>query len=608
MYVQYTVYLVAVLLAALIAAALAIYSWQHRDAPGAPALAGLMVLASWWSLVDGLSLISRAPASVLAWHQLAYISAASLPVAWLVFALQYTQRQAWLSPRRLVSMAIVPSITQVMIWTNEAHHLWMLSKPDLLQEGPFTPIVIDNAVTPGPWFGVHLLYSVILILLGMILLVQASIRAFRLYQGQAVALVLAVLASLGINLAQTLGLTHLKVDPTPLAFVLSGSMLAWAVFRYRLLDVVPVARDTLIDNMSDGMLVLDAHDRIVDINPAMQSILHASSAQVIGQPAAQVLGPWRDMVEHFQPKTDAQAEVVLGQGDELHHYDLGVSVLTNRHAQPSGWLIVMRDITTRVRAEEAEKEAVRREMDLAREIQMSLLPTSAPNIPGLEIAGLSFPAREVGGDLYNYYNVPPAGWAIAVGDVSGKGIPAALYMAVSTTMLAAKAAFVPDVAQLMTEMNAALYPYMSGRQMNTALCYVRLEAVPEAETASRYIAHVANAGLVAPVLRRGTQCEYLAVGGLPLGAMVAGFPYRALDLPLQTSDMLVMATDGIIEALNGAGEMYGFDRFLARVASAPAAASDAIHWLVADVQAFMGDAEQHDDLTVVVIRLTGLHS
>jgi serine phosphatase RsbU (regulator of sigma subunit) len=239
---------------------------------------------------------------------------------------------------------------------------------------------------------------------------------------------------------------------------------------------------------------------------------------------------------------------------------------------------------------------------------MSLLPTSAPNIPGLEIAGLSFPAREVGGDLYNYYNVPPAGWAIAVGDVSGKGIPAALYMAVSTTMLAAKAPFVSDVAQLMTEMNTALYPYMSGRQMNTALCYLHLEAVSEAQSATRYIAHIANAGLVAPILRRGAQCEYLKIGGLPLGAMIAGLPYRALDLPLQTGDLLVIATDGIVEAPNGAGEMYGFDRFLARVASAPAAASDAIHWLVADVQAFMGDAEQHDDLTVVVIRLTGLHS
>ncbi len=128
-----------------------------------------------------------------------------------------------------------------------------------------------------------------------------------------------------------------------------------------------------------------------------------------------------------------------------------------------------------------EKETLQHEIRLARTIQLSLLPRSTPVMAGLEIAALSLPAQEVGGDFYNYYTLPVIGcdsgtsWAIAVGDVSGKGIPAALYMAVSTTMLGAKAPFVPDVAQLMQEMNAALYPYMSPSRMNTALCYLRLD-------------------------------------------------------------------------------------------------------------------------------------
>jgi serine phosphatase RsbU (regulator of sigma subunit) len=262
----------------------------------------------------------------------------------------------------------------------------------------------------------------------------------------------------------------------------------------------------------------------------------------------------------------------------------------------------------------AEKETLQHEVRLARTMQLSLLPRSIPAIAGIEIAALSLPAQEVGGDFYNYYALPATGgdpgksWAIAVGDVSGKGIPAALYMAVSTTMLGAKAPFVPNVAQLMREMNAALYPYMSPNRMNTALCYLRLDPVSYCcggPGTPAYTAHVANAGMVAPILRRAAQCKYLDVGGLPLGAELSDSPYPALELALQTNDMMVLSSDGIIEAKNPGGELYGFERFLQHVASAPVAARDTIDWIMADVQAFRSGADQHDDMTMVVIRVTG---
>ncbi|MBN1889248.1 MAG: SpoIIE family protein phosphatase [Thermoflexales bacterium] len=261
-------------------------------------------------------------------------------------------------------------------------------------------------------------------------------------------------------------------------------------------------------------------------------------------------------------------------------------------------------VTSVKRAEELE--ALQKEMELARTIQASLLPASAPVVAGLDVAGLCIPAREVGGDLYSYLQAPPGtdgGWGVAVGDVTGKGMPAALYMAVSTAMLAAKAPFVPDVAQLMAEMSAALHPYVSANHMNTALCYVRFEQTPRG-----YTAHIANAGLVAPILRRGTQSEYLAVGGLPLGIAPALRPYEALTLPLQAGDMLVLSSDGIVEAMDAERRLYGFDCLVTRVASAPPGAQAALDWILAGVQAFSGGVEQHDDMTAVVICVTGRDS
>jgi sigma-B regulation protein RsbU (phosphoserine phosphatase) len=228
---------------------------------------------------------------------------------------------------------------------------------------------------------------------------------------------------------------------------------------------------------------------------------------------------------------------------------------------------------------------------------MSLLPQAAPNIPGLDIAATSLPAREVGGDLYTFYALSNGDYGVAIGDVTGKGIPAALYMAVSTTMLEAKGPFISDVAQLLSEMNVALFPHMQPNHMNTALCCVRLEPVN-----GGYIAHIANAGMVAPILRRGTECKYLEVGGIPVGMLRAGLPYRTLTLPVQPGDLLVLSSDGIVEAMNVQNELYSFERLVGRVSTAPRSAALEIQdWILADVRAFAGDAEQHDDVTLIVM-------
>jgi len=154
------------------------------------------------------------------------------------------------------------------------------------------------------------------------------------------------------------------------------------------------------------------------------------------------------------------------------------------------------------------------------------------------------------------------------------------------------------VAQLLNEMNADLMPYMTPNHMNTALCYVRLEP----GGAGHYTAHIANAGMVAPILRRGIQCQYLNIGGVPLGMAEAGSLYRALELPLQQGDILVLSSDGIVEARNAANEMYGFERLLARVHDAPGRNAREIHeWILSDVRSFVDNVEQHDDMTLMAV-------
>jgi serine phosphatase RsbU (regulator of sigma subunit) len=257
-------------------------------------------------------------------------------------------------------------------------------------------------------------------------------------------------------------------------------------------------------------------------------------------------------------------------------------------------------------------QAIRHELTIAHKIQSGLLPSSSFSLPEFDIAAESIPARQVGGDFYWYYHLPadelhPNGsLAIAVGDVSGKGLPAALYMAVSSSVLAAKAQSVSDITQLYAELNALLYPRMTINRMNTALLYVHLAKNGFVASEPAWGAQVVNAGLVAPLLKRVNYCDYLDVGGLPLGVLLDPPAYSKTELPLQPDDWLVLCSDGIVEAMNERQEMYGLDQLKQRVATFKAGrAHDLVEWIISDVRAFTNGAELHDDMTVLVMRFKG---
>jgi len=142
-----------------------------------------------------------------------------------------------------------------------------------------------------------------------------------------------------------------NLDLTPFGFTLSGLALAWGLFRFRLFDIVPVARSAIFEGMSDGVLVLDAQNRVVDLNPAAQAIIGCSEHDAIGQRAGLVLASHADLVRPYLDVTNARDEVVMPRDDGLHHYDLRISPLADRLGHLTGRLVVLSDITDRKRAE-----------------------------------------------------------------------------------------------------------------------------------------------------------------------------------------------------------------------------------------------------------------
>jgi PAS domain S-box-containing protein len=334
-------------------AAIAFFAWRRRPAAGATALTWLVLAGGEWSLVYAVEMGSLYPPAKVFLSQLLYLGVVSVPVLWFILAVQYTGRAKWLTRRNLLLLAILPLCTLLLAWTNGLNDGHGLIWREIKIDTTVSPAVWD--LTYGSFFWVSVAYSYLLVLSGSILIFQALIRSPQLYRRQAVALLVAALAPLAGNALYISGLNPFSgLDLTPFAFTLTGLAMAWALFRFRLLDVVPVAYEAIIKSMSDGMIVLDAQNRIVDLNPAAEQIIGRLASETIGLSVAQALSARSDLVElveRYQDETEARVEIVLGEGEAERYYHLRISSLYDRRGRLTGRLLVSYDITERKWAE-----------------------------------------------------------------------------------------------------------------------------------------------------------------------------------------------------------------------------------------------------------------
>jgi PAS domain S-box-containing protein len=332
---------------------LVFYAWRRRGTTGAETLALLMGGLCIWAAGYALELSGADLPTKIFWAKVEYIGIATVPFAWLAFALQYTGREGRLTGRNLALLSALPLVTLLLAWTNEAHEL-VWSSTGLDEDGPFPALEVDH----GAWFWVHLSYSYLLLLIGTILLIAMLTRSPHLYRKQNLALLLAVSVPWVGNGAYVLGLSPVpNLDPTPFAFLLSGVAIALSLFGFRLLDVVPVARENVIEDMTDGVVVLDLKDRVVDINPGAERFLGCSAREAIGQNFTELVPDWDGLFEHhYERKGEIHEEVSLGEEPARRNYELTLSPVVDRKGHSRGRLILLHDITER---KQAEKEVRR---------------------------------------------------------------------------------------------------------------------------------------------------------------------------------------------------------------------------------------------------------
>lgn len=366
----YSAVMIALGTAALLSGLLTIYSGYQRKTAGLTAASMMVMCAAvtGWIICYALEIAIVDPAVKDVFSRGKFLGIVVVPVAWFAFAVRYTGRDQWLTRRNILLLGIIPAITTAVIWTNEAHSL-MWHTRTLVDAGEFAVLTSEPAI----WFWVHSAYSYVLIMSGTYFLFRQFIHSPAVYRRQLSALFVAVLVPLAANAITIFGSGSL--DLTPFGFAVMGMALIWGFLRYQLLDITPVARNLVTDSMTDGMIVLDTAERIVDLNPAAQEIIGKSASEVIGQPIAEaitLLQAQPELVDQYRALETMRNELAVAREGGERRFDVRVSRLRDTRKRVIGHVVILRDITDRKRAEQqiqAQNEALKKaneELALAR--------------------------------------------------------------------------------------------------------------------------------------------------------------------------------------------------------------------------------------------------
>jgi sigma-B regulation protein RsbU (phosphoserine phosphatase) len=242
-----------------------------------------------------------------------------------------------------------------------------------------------------------------------------------------------------------------------------------------------------------------------------------------------------------------------------------------------------------------QERQLEKDIAMAREVQLRLLPTAPPEHANADMAVRFLPARTIGGDLYDFVEYAPGETAIVLGDVSGKAAPAALFAALVSGIMRSAAIQRPKAAEMLCALNDALQERKLDSQYVTMLFALWNDS-------SRTL-QVANSGAVQPVFFRDGQALTIMAEGFPLG-MFPDVTYEEISVVTQPGDVLVFVSDGILDAENAQGEMYGPER-LAKILSTAAehSASQIADGILADVTRFQDGKDRFDDETIIVLRV-----
>lgn len=584
---------------------LAGFVWANRQGVGSRPLIIMLLSVKVWSICYALELSSRSVEVAQWWSALKYVGIVTLPPALWSFVLAYTGRGR-LSRRALALLMIHPIVLLSLLAIPGTH--------DLIQHYPAIPRRTLDAPVPdgGKLFWLHAVYVYVLMLAADFTLLARLARIAPPYRRQGSLLIAASLLPCFGNIAFNAGLLgNNVVDPTPFLFGITAVVLVWGFFRLRLLDLTPVARGIVIEQMADGVLVLDVYGRIADANAAGAELIGFPRRSMIGRYVVEVVpglapilekadvdptaGTLESEVLVYPTATDLHAigssrppaeiesglpegahppgveaaRALPGGAEELrgrivHGPPRDVAVSLTAVTDPLGRqiarLVVLRDVTERNATERQLRELLDEQTKLSETLRQSLRPASLPQLPGLRLAARSVPSARgggVGGDFYDVHQAGEGVSAFVLGDVAGKGVHAAVVTSMARYTVRTLSAQGWRPREVLEQLNRAL---LTPDDLERFCTVVYGHVHPAPPTLASGVRLVLTLGGHPPPLlrRRDRSVQPVGIPGTALG-LLPNIDVQEVTVDLASGDVLLAYTDGVTEARDG-DEQFGEER------------------------------------------------
>jgi serine phosphatase RsbU (regulator of sigma subunit) len=624
---------------------LAGFVWANREGVGSRPLVVMLLSVKVWSLCYALELSSSTVGVAQWWSALKYLGIVTLPPALWSFVMAYTGRGR-LTRNNFRLLLIHPVVAMTLLLLP----LVLKNFPEALrlQEYGDHPPTLLGAPVPGPGpvlFWVHAVYVYVLMLSADCVLFSRLTKIARPYRRQGALLIAASLLPCFGNVAFNAGLLDDNmIDPTPFLFGVTAVVLVWGFFRLRLLDLLPVARGIVIEQMNDGVLVLDVYGRVADVNAAGARMVGFPRRAMVGRYATDVVpglapvlakgdlepraGTVEDEVLVYPAPPEEQLSRSISQVPKVSlsrrvpdqpnrrtelprpperaagptqsgetrtvvleavgslslvedregppqivvgpPRDVAVSLtwVTDQVGRQIARLVVLRDVTERNRTERQLRELLDEQTRLSETLRQSLLPASLPQLPGLRLAARSVPSARgggVGGDFYDVHDVGDGVSAFVLGDVSGKGVHAAVVTSMARYTVRTLSAQGWPPREVLQQLNRALQTADDPERFCTVVYGQVHPAVPGTEGGGVRVV-LSLGGHPPPLLRRRDRTVH-TVGqpGTVLG-LLPTVEVHEVTVDLAAGDVLLAYTDGVTEARSG-DEMFGEERLAAVLAA-----------------------------------------
>lgn len=328
----------ALLVAAVVTGGCACLTLRQPRARGAWPCSGMLAAASLWCCAYVAELCADTLPAKLLWVRVQYAGLAGVAPLWFTFVLRFTHRDRLLSPTLTALLFLLPAVTWGFALTLSSHRLIYAQVALVDQQA-----LVGLETTYGPWFWVHSLYSYGLWGAGVLLLLATGLRHVWPHRLPYLVLTLSAFAPVVPNLLWIAGGARV-IDGTPLGFALAALAIHWALRRYLGPDILPLARDQIIEQMPDAVLVFDGRRGIVDANAAAQRILGMGNGRRL---SPQALGDEaRALLMDVQASGGAKS-VWMGEGPGRRCYDVSVLPVSQRNGRPAGQMALLRDVTER---------------------------------------------------------------------------------------------------------------------------------------------------------------------------------------------------------------------------------------------------------------------